>query len=301
MTLPYRSLRFVAVLAIGVVFCGVRPNSIHAQDFGPQGRNGNGFRRQGGGGGDEGAASKEVAKRYMQKYDANSDGLLRADEAKKFRFGNLMEADGDGNAVVSLEELEAWSASKRANVRQRNESNQDEGNGGGRGGENGPPGGAPPSPPAPAAATDGSASTSGSSSPPPGESPPANAATPQADGSAKPGSTPAAPPVQPGGGSSPAATPTASPPATPTASARVGSTVSGITFQGKKSYRLRTAHERMPSGVPSWFFEKDVNGDGQVMMSEWTSSWSEEKASAFNAKDVNGDGVITPKEAIKRG
>jgi hypothetical protein len=67
----------------------------------------------------------------------------------------------------------------------------------------------------------------------------------------------------------------------------------------KKSGRFLTARERLPSGLPAWFIEKDVNGDGQVTMAEFASEWTPEVAAEFNRYDLNHDGVITAAECLK--
>lgn len=64
--------------------------------------------------------------------------------------------------------------------------------------------------------------------------------------------------------------------------------------------RFRTAHELLPLGLPSWFREKDVNGDGQVAMAEFGHEWSDELIAEYRNWDLNGDGIITPQEALKR-
>ena len=67
----------------------------------------------------------------------------------------------------------------------------------------------------------------------------------------------------------------------------------------RKSYRVLTAHERLPSGLPSWFKDKDDNANGQIEMFEYTSSWSDRKLNEFSKLDINDDGVITAKECLK--
>jgi Ca2+-binding EF-hand superfamily protein len=67
----------------------------------------------------------------------------------------------------------------------------------------------------------------------------------------------------------------------------------------KKSYRFLTATERLPEGLPEFFARSDADGDGQVMMSEYTTRWTDEKAAEFARYDVNGDGVITPSECLR--
>ncbi|MCH8047040.1 MAG: hypothetical protein IID44_25335 [Planctomycetes bacterium] len=64
-------------------------------------------------------------------------------------------------------------------------------------------------------------------------------------------------------------------------------------------YRYRSPHERLPSGLPGWFKEKDKNADGQVAMAEFATSWTDERIDEFNRYDLNGDGLITPAETLK--
>jgi Ca2+-binding EF-hand superfamily protein len=69
--------------------------------------------------------------------------------------------------------------------------------------------------------------------------------------------------------------------------------------QERRSYRALTAHERLPSGLPSWFTDKDKNVNGQIEMAEYTSSWSDAKVKEFAEYDLNDDGVITAVECLK--
>jgi hypothetical protein len=41
-----------------------------------------------------------------------------------------------------------------------------------------------------------------------------------------------------------------------------------------------------------------LDGDGQVMMHEYASSWTASKAAEFKRYDLDGDGVITPREGV---
>lgn len=66
----------------------------------------------------------------------------------------------------------------------------------------------------------------------------------------------------------------------------------------KKSYRFLTPTERLPKGMPDWFIKNDADGDGQIMMVEYTSSWTESTAAEFARLDLNGDGIITPEECL---
>jgi len=55
---------------------------------------------------------------------------------------------------------------------------------------------------------------------------------------------------------------------------------------------------RLPHGLPLWFNERDLNGDGQVAMSEFTDEWTDEKAQEFALYDQNQDGVLMPDECL---
>jgi len=66
-----------------------------------------------------------------------------------------------------------------------------------------------------------------------------------------------------------------------------------------KSYRFRTATERLPKGLPTWFAQRDADADGQVTMSEYSSTWNEGKADEFTKLDLNGDGIVTPAECLQ--
>ncbi len=62
--------------------------------------------------------------------------------------------------------------------------------------------------------------------------------------------------------------------------------------------RFLTAAERLPPGLPDWFYEKDIDLDGQVSMAEFTTDWTEAKVDEFFYYDLNRDGIITPEECL---
>lgn len=66
--------------------------------------------------------------------------------------------------------------------------------------------------------------------------------------------------------------------------------------QERKSYRFKSAVERLPGGLPGWFSSRDTNQDGQVAMSEYSHSWTDRTAEEFCRLDLNNDGFITPSE-----
>jgi hypothetical protein len=70
------------------------------------------------------------------------------------------------------------------------------------------------------------------------------------------------------------------------------------TTSGKDVYRFKSPTERLPRGLPDWFARSDINGDGQVAMSEYSATWSDGKAEEFLRYDLNGDGFATPEECL---
>ncbi|MBN2024880.1 MAG: hypothetical protein JW809_19025 [Pirellulales bacterium] len=68
---------------------------------------------------------------------------------------------------------------------------------------------------------------------------------------------------------------------------------------GRRSYRFRSAVERLPEGLPPWFSQRDANADGQVSMAEYASFWSDSVVAEFTQYDLNGDGIITPRECLR--
>ena len=66
----------------------------------------------------------------------------------------------------------------------------------------------------------------------------------------------------------------------------------------KSSYRFLTPSERLPKGLPDWFLRSDANGDGQVMMAEYSTTWNASKAAEFAKYDTNRDGFITAAECL---
>ena len=65
---------------------------------------------------------------------------------------------------------------------------------------------------------------------------------------------------------------------------------------GQAAQRYHVSVKQLPEGLSQSFFGKDADGDGQIMMHEFTSNWSDSEVERFNKYDRNGDGVITPQE-----
>ncbi|QDT04613.1 EF hand [Rubripirellula lacrimiformis] len=49
-------------------------------------------------------------------------------------------------------------------------------------------------------------------------------------------------------------------------------------------------------GIPTWFFERDVDRDDQVTMAEFAEDWSQTAIGEFSALDGNDDGILTMAE-----
>lgn len=60
--------------------------------------------------------------------------------------------------------------------------------------------------------------------------------------------------------------------------------------------RFFVPREQGTPEVQAWFDDNDVDGDGQVTMSEFAPQISEIEAARFAEIDANGDGVIVPAE-----
>lgn len=68
--------------------------------------------------------------------------------------------------------------------------------------------------------------------------------------------------------------------------------------ENQRRLRFLTVLERLPEGLPDWFYEKDSDLDGQVSMAEFTTDWTEAKVEEFFQYDLNRDGIITPEECL---
>ena len=65
-------------------------------------------------------------------------------------------------------------------------------------------------------------------------------------------------------------------------------------FQGRKSYRVYAPPA--VEGMPRFFEERDLDGDSQISMSEYTSDWTDARVAEFYKWDANFDGIITATE-----
>jgi len=69
----------------------------------------------------------------------------------------------------------------------------------------------------------------------------------------------------------------------------------------RKSYRSRSAAERLAEleGLPEWFARTDADGDGQIKMSEYSTSWTDQVVADFSQFDLNRDGIVTASECVQ--
>jgi hypothetical protein len=58
---------------------------------------------------------------------------------------------------------------------------------------------------------------------------------------------------------------------------------------------------RLPQGVPPWFVTRDLDGDGQLTLSEFAPHPTQADIEEFNRYDSNHDGVITIDEVLHFG
>jgi Ca2+-binding EF-hand superfamily protein len=71
--------------------------------------------------------------------------------------------------------------------------------------------------------------------------------------------------------------------------------------ENRKSYRVPSATEKLPKGLPGWFARNDTDADGQIMMAEYMTEFTDSKAAEFARYDLDGDGIITPDECLEAG
>ncbi len=66
----------------------------------------------------------------------------------------------------------------------------------------------------------------------------------------------------------------------------------------QESYPESERDQPQEYDLPEWFLLKDRNGDNQVVMAEFETRWTNEKAAEFDSYDTNSDGRITREEII---
>lgn len=67
-------------------------------------------------------------------------------------------------------------------------------------------------------------------------------------------------------------------------------------YKGRKSFA--SLSRKLPEGLPGWFAEKDVDGDQQISMAEFSKSWTDSLVAEFQGFDLNGDGLVSAQECL---
>jgi hypothetical protein len=70
---------------------------------------------------------------------------------------------------------------------------------------------------------------------------------------------------------------------------------------GAQPLQAATFHvprSRLPAGLPDWFLRRDLNGDGQLSLSEYAPIATPAELEEFARFDPNGDGFITARECL---
>ena len=249
--------------------------------------------RRGGGGRDENRpiSNDEIAQRiartedFLKKLDANGNGMIDPDEASDAQAKNMLDRivgrmGKEPHYPMAIREI---MQGYEAYYRTRGNSS-------------------------------GSGSTSPAGLPPSGSPPAAGWTSPPGMGFGSP--------VTPVSGGSPSIS-SASKPVVPTVSSAAGANLTTVPPSGqavpspgsassptasssadakptpRKPSRFLTARERLPKGLPDWFLEKDIDGDGQITMAEFTTNWTPDKVAEFARYDLNHDGIITAAECLK--
>lgn len=69
----------------------------------------------------------------------------------------------------------------------------------------------------------------------------------------------------------------------------------------QRSYRQPTPQERLPDGLPNWFYDHDADFDGQISMAEFLGDdeITEAAAGKFQSLDRSGDGLVSGQECLE--
>ena len=58
--------------------------------------------------------------------------------------------------------------------------------------------------------------------------------------------------------------------------------------------------KRLPAGLPDWFLTRDLDGDGQLTVAEFSPMGLAAELAEFAAYDLNADGILTAKECVRK-
>ena len=88
-------------------------------------------------------------------------------------------------------------------------------------------------------------------------------------------------------------------PTTAPSSATTNGSATAATAQARAARRYFVPTTRMPNGLPEWFVERDLDGDGQLTLAEFAPGGRPEESLDFESFDENRDGVITSLEGAR--
>lgn len=66
----------------------------------------------------------------------------------------------------------------------------------------------------------------------------------------------------------------------------------------RRDTKFYVAPDRLPKGLPDWFFARDRDGDGQLTILEYSPKGIPAELQQFKQLDRNGDGLLTPDECL---
>jgi hypothetical protein len=67
----------------------------------------------------------------------------------------------------------------------------------------------------------------------------------------------------------------------------------------RRDAKFHLSAKRLPPGLPDWFLRRDLDGDGQLILSEFAPQATAAERREFARYDLNSDGVVTPQEYLK--
>jgi Ca2+-binding EF-hand superfamily protein len=81
----------------------------------------------------------------------------------------------------------------------------------------------------------------------------------------------------------------------------LGGKANATTGSAAVSTKQSSAYDRLPPGMPDWFFERDKDQNGQLTMMEYANGqpWTEDIAKEFLFLDKNNDGTATVAEIFE--
>jgi len=68
--------------------------------------------------------------------------------------------------------------------------------------------------------------------------------------------------------------------------------------QRRRNLKFYVSPKRLPSNLPSWFLDRDKDGDAQLTLSEFTAGSGGGRAEEFRRLDGNRDGLVTAQESV---